>query len=79
MEVVNQIFFLFTLLAPVGVGAAMVLFNRRFSVEVLRYQKMLLKIEYGETYRRMLQVFAIVAGAILVVGGLVVAVQTLLG
>jgi hypothetical protein len=79
VEVVNQIFFLFTLLAPVGVGAAMVLFNRRFSVEVLRYQKMLLKIEYGETYRRMLQVFAIVAGAILVVGGLVVAVQTLLG
>jgi hypothetical protein len=77
MEILDIAFRIFSIAVPIAVGAAMMLFNRRFSVAVIQYQKSIMRVGYGEAYLKLVRAGAFVVGAILVLGGLLAASQIL--
>jgi len=80
MEILNllyQAFVAYIIAAPVVGGAIMVLFNRRVSLLMLRSRKAMLKRDYTEFDVKMGRVYAVVIGAVVLIAGLMNAVQLL--
>jgi len=78
MDVVNLLFFVYILVGVPVFGAWVVLFNRRFVVGSLEFQKRMFKWGYTETNVKVGRVIAVVAGAFLFIGGLMNAAKYLL-
>lgn len=80
MEILNLLYLLFAafiLLAPIGVGAYALFFSRRFILNALRSRKVLWKIDFTERDVKVGQVFVMVVGAVVMIGGTIVAIQLL--
>lgn len=68
----------FTIAAPIAVGAFGVLFSRKASLMFFRYREEVFGRRYSQTEVRIGQISWAFVGAVLLIGGLVVAVQQLL-
>lgn len=69
VEVQNLIFFLLTIVAPIAFGAWLVLFNRRFSLAVIREQKAWWRGDLSP-YQTFIRIFSVIGGLVLMVAGL---------
>jgi hypothetical protein len=78
MDILNFVIAVFILGAPVGLGAYMVAFSRRFSLSIFRTRKALWKIDFTEFDLKVGRVFTVIGGAVLAIGGFIVAVQLVL-
>jgi hypothetical protein len=75
MAIVSFVLAGLILMAPVAFGAYLLLFSRRFSLASLQYRKRAWKIGFTDFDVRVGQVFALVVGGLLAIGGLIVAAQ----
>jgi hypothetical protein len=75
IEPLNWAFFALSIVAPIALGAYALFFNRRFVLESLRWQERLFKIRFGEREVLFYRVLAAVVGAVLLVSGVVQAVE----
>jgi len=78
MEILNLAFAVFVLAAPVIVGSYAALFSRRFSLDMYRRRKAIFKIDFTEFDLKVGQVFVAVVGAVVAIGGFIVALQLVL-
>ena len=79
METLNLLFFAFTLVGPIVMGAYMALFSRHFTLVSLRLRKAVLKIGFNELDIRIGQAFAVLIGIGLAVIGLIRTFQFVTG
>jgi hypothetical protein len=63
---------------PICMGAWMVLFNRRFSVDSLRYRERVWKIGFNEFDVKLGRIYAVSIGAGLLILGLILAADRVL-
>jgi hypothetical protein len=69
VEVQDVIFFLLTVVAPIAFGAWTVIFNRRFSLAVIREQKAVWRMDFSR-YQTFIRIFSVIAGLVLIIAGL---------
>jgi len=74
-DLLRDALMLFILVAPVGLGVYVVLFSRRFSLDMYRFRKEVWKTDFTERDVRLGQIFALVVGAGLGMIGLFVAAR----
>jgi len=78
MNVVDVLNLLFTVLGLAGMivaGACVAIFNRQYIEYVLRFQKRVFRIEFGDASVKLFRIMSVVIGAALVFTGLAFAVQ----
>lgn len=76
VDLSEVVFVLLTIVAPIAFGLYAVVFNRRFSLTVIRQQKAVWKVDFSP-YETVIRIFSVIVGTVLVIGGLVNGAQLL--
>ena len=79
LEFVSYVVIVVSTVFPIALGAYAVLSNRRYSLEIVRYRKRVWGIGYSESDIRYGRIMSVVVGSGLVVVGLILAAERLLG